>query len=94
LLNSGIVDVENFKLENAFPNPSHGLTCIPVHTSRNIHISLSLKNILGEEMINIYKGNHSGDKKYFINTASLPAGVYLIELNAGKDIMKQKLIVR
>jgi hypothetical protein len=94
LLNTGIQnDAQVLSLATVFPNPSHGLTCIPV--SGNSHqLRLTLKNILGEEVRMIYDGTSSGERKYFMNTSDLVAGVYVIEAIADGRREVQKIIVR
>jgi agmatine/peptidylarginine deiminase len=96
LLNTGIESssTANFSLGNAFPNPSHGITCIPVSTAHNSPIKLTLKNILGEEIFSIYEGMNHGEKKYFMNTSSIATGVYVLELKTETEIFSQKIIVR
>jgi hypothetical protein len=96
LINTGIVAKKNitYNLGMAFPNPSHGLTCIPVNTPDNSIIKISLKNIMGEEVLLIYAGKNCGEKKYFTNTSLLSPGVYVLEMTIGKELFSQKIIVR
>jgi agmatine deiminase len=93
LLNAGIQESNKFEVKNAFPNPSHGLTCIPV-TTGNCHLTITLKNILGQSIEQIYDGPSNGERKYFVNTADLSQGVYIIESSTAYDFHSQKLIVR
>ncbi len=94
LLNTGLAEnISGIKVENAFPNPSHGITCIPVSAS-NEHVNITLNNIMGSEVEKIFSGMCSGEKKYFVNTASLPAGVYLIKTETATTSHTQKLMVK
>lgn len=95
LLNTGISNSDKpILIENVFPNPSKGMTCIPVYTPSNSQISLSLRNILNEEVMLIYNGMNTGDKKYFINTSDISSGVYILQLKTETGIFSQKLIIR
>jgi hypothetical protein len=78
----------------AFPNPSHGLTCVPVNTHNNATIKITLKNILGEEVLLFYAGKNSGEKKYFMNTSLLGPGFYILEMATDNELFSQKLIVK
>jgi agmatine deiminase len=95
LLNTGISSTtKKVIVENAFPNPSHGLTCIPISTPSNILLKISLKTILGDEVLSVFDGINNGEKKYFMNTASLSPGVYVLETNCGGEMYCQKIVVR
>lgn len=81
-------------LDNVFPNPSHGLTCIPVFTNENIRINLELINILGEHVLTLYEGMNSGEKKYFLDSTFLPGGVYVIKMDCGEATFTQRIIIK
>ncbi len=84
-----------FSVEMPFPNPSKGITCIPVNSSKEIKGSLILRNILGIKVMNIFEGIiHQGESKYFLDTSLLASGVYTIEINTLENSEKKKLIVR
>ena len=81
-------------MQPAYPNPSHGITCIPVR-STSTKGRLYLADILGREITEIYSGNFSkGEKNYFINTINLDAGTYLLVLSTADGNSVQKLMVR
>lgn len=82
------------KLNNPFPNPAAGITCIPVSTKDNETILLTLKNLLTQECKLIYSGMNSGDKNYFVFANELPAGVYLLQLSTASGSWTKKLVVR
>ncbi len=97
LLNVGISEatLNILQLQPAFPNPSKGITCIPVSNAWPQHASILLKDILGRTVQTIFDGEiPSGEKKYFANTESLASGVYMIELKTKNKTFVQKLIVR
>jgi agmatine deiminase len=85
----------NLELRLAFPNPSKGITCIPVSNSVSQNVNILLKDVLGRTVQSIYNGEiPKGEKKYFINTESFASGVYFIELKSTDQTLIQKLIVR
>ena len=96
LLNSGIKNTASIKINftGSFPNPSHGITCIPVVTPDNTAISISLKNVLGQIVIPVFNGINNGEKKYFMNTSSTAPGVYLLEMLTKESRYSQMIIVR
>ena len=96
LLNTSISSVtsESTIFYPIYPNPSHGLTCIPVSTNSNEEIELSIKNVLSNECRLIYSGKNSGEKKYFIDSESMAAGIYIVELKTSAQFYYQKIIVR
>lgn len=83
------------QMEPAFPNPSKGLTCIPVSMSADMQGELVLEDMLGRRIATIAAGTFvAGERKFFIDTQTVPAGVYAIVLRTGARQAVQKLIVR
>lgn len=80
---------------NAYPNPSNGITCIPVSTIREIKGRLFMTDVSGREVATIYSGSFSkGEKNHFINTINFSAGTYLIILQTEEGKSVQKLMVK
>ena len=98
LLNVGLEEPRTLtclELLQAFPNPSKGITCIPVSGTSSVAMALTLKDLFGRTVNKIFSGRiPSGKKNYFVNTETLLSGVYLIELKTEEKIQIQKLIVR
>ncbi len=84
----------HFELKSVYPNPSKGITCIPVFSSTLTHIEAALYNIDGKKITDIYKGNCTGEKNLFVNTTNMASGVYFIQIQEGDNLLRQKLIVR
>lgn len=83
------------EMKAAFPNPSKGITCIPVYLPEATQGSLSLYDILGRQIAVIADGPMpAGNKQYFVDTQSLAAGVYSLVFKAGAALQVQKLVVR
>lgn len=81
-------------MDNIFPNPSHGLTCIPVTTKENTRIKIEVINILGEHVLTIYEGMNSGEKKYFLDSTFLSGGVYVVKMDCGNATYTQRVVIK
>ncbi len=65
-----------------YPNPSHGITCIPFHTNYPLTGNLYVTDLTGKIMANIYSGDFKlGDTNFFINTEAWTKGVYMVVAN-------------
>jgi len=85
---------ELFHVE-AFPNPSKGITCIPVNSSIPLSYTLSILNAQGQLITRFDKAEKkSGEKREYVNTQSWDSGVYFIRLETKYGSRIQKLIVR
>lgn len=99
VLDNGTASIEN-NLENVFgaglfPNPSHGITCIPFHTDRKLTGNMYVTDINGKIMLEIFKGDFKmGESKFFINTETWSAGIYMVVAETNEGRMSQKLMVR
>ena len=85
---------ELFHVE-AFPNPSKGITCIPVNSSIPLTYTLSILNAQGQLITRFDKAEKkSGEKREYVNTQTWDSGVYFIRLETKYGSRIQKLIVR
>ncbi|MFY9311064.1 MAG: agmatine deiminase family protein [Bacteroidia bacterium] len=79
----------------AFPNPSHGITCIPVTSGKNAKGTIKLVDMLGNTVITIHDGNMpAGEKNYFANTAGISKGAYLLVIETEDKRSTQKLMIK
>lgn len=93
----GVSEFVNPQIEigEIFPNPSHGITCLPVNTSQPEKISIECSNVLGETVEKITEGEtKAGDNKFFIRTQDFAPGVYFIRYKIGETETTKRLIVR
>jgi agmatine deiminase len=78
-----------------YPNPSHGITCIPFHSVRKLSGSMYVTDMNGKVVHEIYKGDFKqGDTNFFINTETWSAGVYMVVASTNEGNTSQKLVVR
>lgn len=78
-----------------FPNPSEGQTTIHVYLNRTSQLRLVLKNIVGQTVLSLDRGEQpAGDQQLVVNTSDLQSGVYFYTVSAGKESITKKLIVK
>ena len=97
LLNTGISTVQKGNtvyLGAAYPNPSQGVFVVPVKTDRMTNCSITLKNILSQDVLSIFNGNVQGERSFLVNTGTLHSGIYLIELKTPEGVFQEKVVVR
>jgi agmatine/peptidylarginine deiminase len=81
--------------QNIFPNPAQAITCIPVYTNASVKMQITLCDITGRFVKEIFNGQaHTGDNKFFFDASLLAQGVYVVELNANNQSYRQKVAVR
>ena len=82
------------KLLKVFPNPANSLTCIPVKFTQTSSGSISIMDVFGKEVLNVYEGwFYEGEKKYFFNANELPQAMYYVKLQEGNNTYFQKIFV-
>lgn len=92
---TGFGDTPEVVIEAAFPNPASAITCIPVNTIKALPLEMTLHDIAGRCVMEIFKGvSFAGQNRYFINASTLPAGSYQILIKSPGGILSQKLMVR
>jgi hypothetical protein len=91
----GINEMAEVEFKLAFPNPSHGITCIPVSFNKNTKGSLKLFDVIGNEVATIFEGDFQiGEKNFFINGTTLGQGAYILSLETTEGRFTQKLMVQ
>jgi agmatine deiminase len=89
------IAAQQISMQEIFPNPSHGITCIPVNCPSNSQLRVYMTDITGRKIQDIFDGiSKRKDSKFFINTIAMPVGVYMIVLESEKSRAVRKLIVR
>lgn len=78
----------------AFPNPTAGLTCIPVFTPDGLSIKLDVLDVAGRLVKQIYVGEiSSGEARFYLQPGELKSGIYMIRVQTQFGDRIQKLIV-
>jgi hypothetical protein len=95
-VNAGLVFGEDVFQKPAFPNPSAGITCIPIHTLTDLDARLYMADMHGRIIRDIFRGKiRAGlDNRYYTDVSDLPAGIYQLVLQTDLGTKTQKLAVR
>ena len=85
----------NIEFNSPYPNPSKGITCIPVESSLNLYAEIEIFDIYGRKIESIYSGNiPKGKSNYFVNTLNYSSGTYMLKFSCKEFSKTRKLIVR
>ena len=86
---------EQITLHDIFPNPSHGITCIPLTSVAPVKAEISLLDITGRKVQTIFSGTlKHGDNKFFLNSIGIAPGVYMVNIVSGGQQKTNKLVIR
>lgn len=94
--NVGIDELANNINFNMYPNPTEGNTIISFNLSENKETAITVYDVLGKEIANVYNGNlNAGEHQYSIaDKTKLSSGIYFIKLTIGGESFTKKLIVK
>lgn len=83
----------NFTVGQNAPNPADKNTEFVINNPNTGNVQFTLYNILGESVrqVNIYA--MKGETRYSLNTADLPAGVYLYTFRSGNSVITRRMTV-
>lgn len=77
-----------------FPNPTTNYTSINIDLPKRSTVILSLLNIFGQQIKYISLGEKKmGTHQFEVDCSDLSKGIYLVKLQAGKDMVTKKLVV-
>ena len=78
-----------------YPNPANAITVFPIELPRAAQVTLTLNNIVGQEVETIFAGElPAGEKKFFIDASTYDQGVYMVQLKMGQQLFTRKLVIR
>jgi hypothetical protein len=78
-----------------YPNPFSEMTTIAVNLKAKANLSLTVYNIVGQEVMKIERGNVNAGAHYFeVDGSRLGDGVYFYTVTADKSTVTKKMIVR
>jgi hypothetical protein len=87
-------DLLETEMKKPFPNPSKGITCIPVNFGKAGHASIELIDAKGSRVAGIFNGDIlQGERKFFIDTSAFPSGLYTIRLISGDFVANSRLVI-
>jgi photosystem II stability/assembly factor-like uncharacterized protein len=101
-LDGGIVGVtesvgkipKGFSLSQNYPNPFNPQTKIEFTLPSQVHVSLRIYNLLGQEVATLVdESEEAGYKSILVDAKNLPSGVYFYRLVAGSFVETKKMLL-
>jgi agmatine deiminase len=90
-----IQQLESITYEPLFPNPTAGLTCIPLNNAKAFNGKLYVVDASGREVYTVHEGYFQpGPRKYFLEADHLPSGIYQVVLDSPQGRLVQKMAVK
>ncbi|HBX67178.1 MAG TPA: hypothetical protein DEG32_13850, partial [Balneolaceae bacterium] len=80
------------ELHQNFPNPFNPATTISFYLPESEEVRLSVFNIVGQPVAVIAEGTMSaGEHQFEWNATDRPSGMYIYQLEVGKNVMTRKM---
>ncbi|MBS1657823.1 MAG: T9SS type A sorting domain-containing protein [Bacteroidetes bacterium] len=92
-LATGIKDVENTSGIELYPNPANGNFTLSFSNFKRETAQVDLMNLVGQRVMNIYKGRTNEKFTTQVDVSNLPAGVYYVKVMLGDKATSKKLVV-
>ncbi len=94
LSNNDLNIINEFSISRPYPNPFNPSTNFDVKVNKSSHIEISLYDIIGQKIEEIFIGIlHPGTHNFSINNDNLSTGEYFIKLKTNNKLLKQKVIL-
>ena len=92
-VNAQVINNDVILLQN-FPNPCKDFTKISFRSIPGEMVEISLYNLNGEKMKEIWKGETTTSlKEVMFNTEVLESGIYFIQMNSGNRTVVKKMVL-
>jgi subtilisin family serine protease len=91
IINSTGFVLENITTFKASPNPFSATVNVDFTLKETTNVQISVFNSTGQRLVNQSVIGFSGENKYPL-TIDEAAGVYIIQIQAGKDVVNQKIV--
>jgi agmatine deiminase len=89
------IDENPIVIKDIYPNPASEITVIPVHSNHNVNCTITLTNMLGATVEEIYSGPITqGDKNFFIDASIHAAGMYQVMIQMDVYRTFKKLMIK
>lgn len=80
---------------NIYPNPATNQLTIDLDNDKNQHIDISLYDMQGRRILDIYSGYYpEGEYKQTIDVSELPQSIYLLSIGTESQIVTQKVLLK
>ena len=93
--NNNIAKVENNIQLSCFPNPFNPITTISYNLTKNVHVNLTVYNVLGQkisEVVNAFQ--NAGNHLVKFDGSELASGMYVYVIQAGEHRVINKFILK
>ena len=92
---ANLAEGEYLELKKIYPNPAKAITVIPVVCNNVQNIEITMFDLKGSAVKEIFKGVISaGEKNFFIDASQYPSGIYQVVIRADSFEQKQKLVIQ
>ncbi|NJN78630.1 MAG: T9SS type A sorting domain-containing protein [Saprospiraceae bacterium] len=80
-----------WKVFQVFPNPVSSSATVQIRLNESMDAILTVTNLMGQTMINQNIKLNAGDNNFPVEMSDLPAGLYLLSVKSGSDIITYKV---
>ena len=92
--NDNISLIKEFQLSQNYPNPFNPSTTISYALPERSKVVLSIYNLLGQKILELFNGEKAAGSHSFVwNASTMPSGIYFYELKTDKYREIKKLIL-
>jgi len=88
---TGVYDVANVESFQVFPNPVSETANVQIRLNESMDATLTVTNLMGQKMINQNLRLNAGDNTFVVEMNDLPAGLYLLSVQSGTDVITYKV---
>ncbi len=90
-----VVQPEEFKLSNAYPNPFNPTATISLNLPQTATLTVTVYDILGRNVASLVNGRlNAGTHSFVLDGSSWASGVYFVRANAsGLGVATQKVVL-
>jgi hypothetical protein len=82
-------------VNDIYPNPSRGITVIPVESFSEQPLTIEIIDISGRLVETIFRNQISvGQKNIFVNTQNYASGLYVIKIATPNHLVCKRLMVK
>jgi agmatine/peptidylarginine deiminase len=95
VLNVTSVNNSPLMVNDIYPNPSRGITVIPVESFSEQPLTIEIIDLSGRLVETIFRNQISvGQKNIFVNTQNYPSGLYVIKIATPNHLVCKRLMVK
>jgi len=85
---------ETFTVSQNYPNPVNGRTAIRTTLTHSGNLSLTITNVVGQQVMKLEKGTvNSGNHQFIFDGSGLPAGIYFYTVTVNNQSVTKRMIV-